>query len=135
MTLFVSQIRIYFVVLDFSLLKSKYHEILKCLPKDFHQSLQKLQDKFSDDQICTILNCPSSPTANKMIFDCLIDNMKCREDLLDLCDQLDRLTDISPNLKHIMTELRKGCLSNVCFCITNIYLPLSLSTVVLNSRG
>ena len=87
----------------------KYEEILECFPKDFHQSLQKLQDKLSDDQICTILSCSSSYTANKMILDVLIDRMKCKEDLLDLCDQLDRLTDISPGLHHHIYEIRQGC--------------------------
>ena len=86
----------------------KYEEILECFPKEFHQSLQKLQDKLSDDQICTVLNCSSSHTANKMIIDFLIDNMKCKEDLLDLCDQLDRLTDISPDLQHHINEIRQG---------------------------
>ena len=43
-----------------------------------------------------------------MILDCLIDRMKCKEDLLDLCDQLDRLTSTSPELMHLINELRKG---------------------------
>ena len=43
-----------------------------------------------------------------MILDYLIEPLKDERDLLDLCDQLDRLTDISPNLKHVITELRKG---------------------------
>ena len=88
----------------------KYEEILKCFPEDFLQSLQKLQDKLSDDQICNILDCSSSHTANKMILDDLIDHIKCKEDLLDLCDQLDRLTDISPGLHHHIDEIRQGCL-------------------------
>ena len=59
--------------------------------------------------MCHVLNCSSCHTANKMILDCLLDSMKCKEDLLDLCDQLDRLTDISPGLKHLINELRQGC--------------------------
>ena len=93
---------------EFILLKSRYKEILKCFPKDFLQSLEKLQDKLSDDQICTILNCSNSHTANKMILDCLIDKLKFKEDMFDLCNQLDRLTDISPDLKHLINDLRKG---------------------------
>ena len=98
-----------FFKLDFDLLKLKYKEILECFPKEFHQSLQKLQDKLSDDQMCSILNCSSYHTANIMILDCLINNMKCREDLLDLCDQLDRLTDTSPGLQHLINQIRGGC--------------------------
>lgn len=99
----------YNFVLDFSLLKSKYKDILKCLPQDFRKSLQKLQDKLSDDQICSILSCTSSQSANNMILDCLIDRLKCREDMLDLCDQLDRLSDGAPELKQHINELMKGC--------------------------
>ena len=58
--------------------------------------------------MCKILSCPSIDTANKMILDYLIGSMKDDVDLLDLCDQLDRLTDISPDLKHVIAELRKG---------------------------
>ena len=43
-----------------------------------------------------------------MILDCLIDKMKSKEDMFDLCDQLSRLTDISPNLANLINELRKG---------------------------
>ena len=97
-----------FIILGFSILKSKYKEILKYFPKDFYGSIHKLQHKLSDDQMYSILSCSSFDTANKMILDCLIGSMKDDKDLLDLCDQLDRLTDLSPDLKHVITELRKG---------------------------
>ena len=93
---------------EFILLKSHYKEILKCFPKDSLQSLAKLQDKLSDDHICAILNCSDSYTTNKMILDCLIDKMKCKEDMFNLCDQQSRLTDISPNLTNLISKLRKG---------------------------
>ena len=96
-------------MLDFGFLKSNFKKIAKCLPKDIGQSVQKLEDKLSDSQISSILECSCPHIANKMILDCLINNMKCKEDLLDLCDQLDRLTDISPDLKHLIDELRIGC--------------------------
>ena len=43
-----------------------------------------------------------------MILDCLIDSMKCREDLLDPCDQLNILADVSPNLQNLINEIRQG---------------------------
>ena len=98
-----------FIILGFSILKSKYKEILKYFPNDFCESIHKLQHKLDDDQMCKILSCPSIDTANKMILDYLIGSMKDdAADLLDLCDQLDRLTDMSPDLKHVIAELRKG---------------------------
>ena len=96
------------ISLDFCLLKSLYREILKCFPKQSLQSLEKLQDTLSDDQICAILNCSNSQSANKMILDCLIDKMKFREDIFDLCDQLDKLNDVTPDLKCLTNKLRKG---------------------------
>ena len=108
--------------IDFDLLKLKYKEILEYFPKDCYQTLQKLQDKLSDDQICTILNCSSFQIANKMILDYLIDSMKCREDLLDLCDQLDRLTDISPNLQNLIDEIRQGTYIVVIYVCIYIYM-------------
>ena len=98
---------------DFHLLKSLYKEILKCFPKDSLQSLEKLQDTLSDTQICAVLNHSDSHTANKMILDCLIDKIKFREDIFDLCDQLDKLTDLTPDLKYLTDELRKGYISYV----------------------
>lgn len=96
-------------LLDFGLLKSNYEKILKCLPKDIHQSVQKLEDKLSAAQMCSIIECSIPHIANKMILDCLIEKMNCKEDLLDLCDQLDRLSDISPDLKQLINKLRIGC--------------------------
>ena len=43
-----------------------------------------------------------------MILDYLIDAIKSEDDLLNLYELLDRLTDVSPNLKHLINELRKG---------------------------
>ena len=105
---FIHHVEFEVISSDFHLLKSLYNKILKCFPKDSLQSLEKLQDALSDNQICAILNHLDSHTANKMILDCLIDKMKFREDIFDLCDQLDRLTDITPDLKCLTDELRKG---------------------------
>ena len=94
--------------IGFSMLKSKYKEILKYFPNDFYKSIHKLQHKLSDEQIRIILSCPTADAANKMILDCLIDGLKDDKDLPEFCDQLNLLTDISPDLKHVITELRKG---------------------------
>jgi len=91
----------------FTLLRSKYANILVALPEDYQQTLHKLQDILTDDQMCNVLSCSNSSAANRMIFDYLINNLKYKEDMLDLCDQLDRLTN-SPSLLHIISELRNG---------------------------
>ena len=99
---------VYVVQLDFAVVKSKYAEIIQLLPKNFEQTLERLQVHLSDDQICSALSCSSSYASNKLILDYLIHKMKRKEDLLDLYDQLDRLTDVSPNLTQLLNELRKG---------------------------
>ena len=96
-----------YVSKDFALLKATYIDILRSFPEDYQQTLGKLQDRFTDEQICKVLKCTSTGSANKMMLDYLINNIKSREDLLDFCDQLDKLT-YSLSLLHVVKELRKG---------------------------
>ena len=77
------------------------------MPNDYEQSVGKLQDYISDDQMCMILSSSNSTTANKKILDCFIERMNCKEDLLDLCDQLEKIA-ISHQLSMLITELRSG---------------------------
>ena len=77
------------------------------MPDDYELTAGKLQNYFSDDQLCDILSSSSSTIANKIILDCLIERMSCREDLLDLCDQLSNITS-SHDLKILINEIRLG---------------------------
>ena len=77
------------------------------MPDNYEQSVGMLQDYFCDDQICAILNSSDSTTANKMILDCLIERMSCREELLDLCDQLETIST-SDQLISVIDNLRSG---------------------------
>ena len=77
------------------------------MPGNHEQSIGKLQNYISDDQICMILSSSNSTTANKMILDCLIERMSCREDLLDLCDQLETIST-SHQLNMLISEIRSG---------------------------
>ena len=97
---------------DFSLLRSNYSVLLQSFPEEHCQTLNILQHKLTDDVISFILNCTNSYAANKTILDYFIDSMKCRGDLLDLCDVLDEFID-SPNILCIAQELRKGNLASV----------------------
>lgn len=82
------------------------------LPGDYQQTLHKLQDTLTDEQMCNVLNCTNSDSANKMILDYLMASLKCKEDILDLYDQLEKLTN-SPNLLHIIRHLREGMLNPI----------------------
>ena len=92
---------------DIALFKTHYHTILQLMPDNYEQSVGKLQNYISDDQICMILSSSNSTTANKMILDCLIERMSCREELLDLCDQLETIST-SHQLNMLISEIRSG---------------------------
>ena len=77
------------------------------MPENYEQSVGKLQNYISNDQICMILSSSNSSTANKMILDCLIGRMSCREELLDLCDQLETIST-SHQLNMLISEIRSG---------------------------
>jgi len=79
-------------VLDFAPLKTFYRNILQMMPDNYELSVEKLQNYISDDRICMILSSSNSTTANKIILDCLIERMSRREDLLDLCNQLETIS-------------------------------------------
>ena len=78
------------------------------MPADYEQSIGRLQNHFTDEQICTILYCSSCTTANKLILDCLIERMSCKEDQLDFCAQLEKIAAASNELKIIIQEIRSG---------------------------
>ena len=96
----------YFIT-DFIELKAHYHTILQLMPEDYELTVGKLQNFISDDQICFILSSKNFTIANKIILDCLIEKMSCREELLDLCVQLENITT-SHDLKIVINEIRSG---------------------------
>lgn len=77
------------------------------MPDNYEQTVGKLQNYISDDQICIILSSSNSSTANKIILDGLIERMSCREELLDLCDQLETIST-SNQLTMVINEIRSG---------------------------
>ena len=77
------------------------------MPDDYELTVGKVQDYISDDQIYAILSSNNSTIANKIILDCLIERMKCREDVLHLCDLLGYITT-SVDMKAVINEIRAG---------------------------
>ena len=94
-------------ITDFTELRAHYHAILRLMPDDYELTVGKLQDYISFNQICFILSSSNSTIANKLILDCLIERMSCREEILDLCDQLECITT-SHDMKIVINELRLG---------------------------
>ena len=81
------------------------------MPDDYELTVGKLQNYISFDQICVILSSSNSTDANKIILDCLIEKMKCKRDLLDLCDQLESIA-ASHDLKKVIREIRSSYTTN-----------------------
>ena len=77
------------------------------MPDDYELTIGKLQDYISDDQICTILSSSNSTVANKIILDCLIENIGSREEIFILCDQLDKISSLQ-EWKTVINKLRSG---------------------------
>ena len=94
-------------ITDFTVLKAHYHTILHLMPDEYELTVGKLQDYISVDQICAILSSSNSTSANKIILDCLIERMSYKEELLDLCHQLENITT-SHDMKIVINEIRLG---------------------------
>ena len=77
------------------------------MPDEYELSVGKLVNYISDDQIGTILSSSNASVANKLILDCLIERISCKEELLDLCDQLESII-ASHDLKIVINEIRLG---------------------------
>ena len=95
------------------LVRSKYDDIVQSLPSDYEKTLEVVQDQLTDDQICDVLTSPNFTAANKTILNCLMDKVKCVDDIAEFCDQLDKITSLLPDteiliLLTIVNELRKG---------------------------
>ena len=96
---------LFMYVTDFTELRAHYHTILHLMPDDYELTVGKLQNYISFDQICVILSSSNSSIANKVILDNLIERMSCREDIFNLCDQLECITT-SHDMKIVLNELR-----------------------------
>ena len=92
---------------DFTVLKAHYHTILHLMPDEYELTVGKLQNYISLDQICSILDSGNSTIANKIILDCLIERMSYKEELLDLCHQLESITTLH-DMKIVINEIRLG---------------------------
>ena len=94
-------------ITDFTELRAHYHTILHLMPDEYEMTVGKLQNYISFDQICVILSSSNSSIANKIILDNLIEKIRCREELLDLCDRLESITN-SHDMKMIVNGMRLG---------------------------
>jgi len=93
------------------LLRSKHDAILHTLPTDYERALHAVQDHLTDEQVCNVLSSSNCIVANEIILDCITEKMKYDGDMLDVCDQLEKISSIlldSSELDSIIRELRRG---------------------------
>jgi len=93
-------------LLDFAIVKVKYHEIIACFPENYEAMIASLLDRLSDSQICDILSLTAGQA--QKILNCLILRLKSKEDLLDFCDSLEKVSEAPSSLKDLVVQLRKG---------------------------
>ena len=71
------------------------------------ESVQKLQDTLTAEQIGRILDCNHPLAANQTLLDYLIKNVENKESILDFCDHLEKIKN-SHKLQSLVEHLRKG---------------------------
>ena len=77
------------------------------MPDNYEVTVGKLEKYITIDHICAILNSRNFTIANKMILDCLIERMRHRNDMLDLCDALELITTLE-EWKTITNKIRSS---------------------------
>ena len=77
------------------------------MPDDYMNTMDQLMDHLADDKIANILGCADAFTANQRILDCLIEQLDKKEDMFDLCNWLDVISD-APLLTATIEHLKIG---------------------------
>ena len=100
-------VKLHFLVLswiDLQILKQKYFALLQKFPITHLSTLKCLQDYLRDDCTCAVLDSSNVYIANKIMLDCMISELTCKEDLLDFFDKLSGEHDLASTIN----ELRQG---------------------------
>jgi len=77
------------------------------MPNEFILTLGTLQECITDEQMCVILSSENSTIANKIILDCLIEQINCKDDVFNLCKKLVKINN-SSNMEAVVEKLRTG---------------------------
>ena len=88
-------------------LRSCYDDIIKNMPDNYYETVQLLERKLCDTHISSIFECSHFTAANQIILECLVEQVNCKEDILDLCERLSLLKN-APQLTQIIENLRMG---------------------------
>jgi len=83
-----------------------------------------------DTHISSLFGCSHFTAANQIILECLMERVKCKADILDLCEALSLLKN-TPKLTEILDNLRMGkeVQYGKFFCVA-----ICMRSAVLNMR-
>ena len=95
------------IFLDLTLAKVHYNKILENLPDDYEATLGILQNNFTIELIIAVLSCDSVREANKTMLDALVEKVNSTDDLLELCEQLEKING-SSNLLDALMQIKQG---------------------------
>ena len=96
-----------FPCLEFPPLKILYPVLVQSLPLNFTDNVSHLEQYLTATAIFNIVSSSDADQGNCQIMDCLVKQLTHQEDLLELCDRLEKIPD-APALSHAIEELRKG---------------------------
>ncbi|XP_065900453.1 uncharacterized protein [Dysidea avara] len=99
-------------LIDLSELRSCYDDIIKNMPDNYYETVQLLERELCDTHISSIFECSHFTAANQIILECLMEQVNCKEDILDLCERLLRLKNAS-QLTTITENLRMAVVHNL----------------------
>ena len=87
------------------------------------QTVQLLENYLCDFHISAICECPSVPDANKTILECLTENVAYKEHVLDLCERLLLIKNVSKLTLAVETLRECKCIcTHNCLVITYVYM-------------
>lgn len=81
--------------------------LVQSLPLNFAENVGYLEQYLTATAIFSIVSSADTEKGNRQIIDCLVKQLTHQEDLLELCDRLEKIPD-APALSHAIEELRKG---------------------------
>ena len=93
--------------LDLHILQRRYTALLQSFPVTHLSTLECLQNFLTDGCICAVVESTDVSLTNKMMLDCMISKLTCKEDLLDFFDKLKEIKNADA-LTSIVNELLQG---------------------------
>ncbi|XP_065900404.1 uncharacterized protein [Dysidea avara] len=93
-------------------LRSCYDDIIKNMPDNYYETVQLLERELCDTHISSIFECSHFTAANQIIMECLMEQVNCKEDILDLCERLSLLKN-APQLTQIIENLRMAVVQSL----------------------